>query len=176
MESQYLELWGNTFLNAARGRKLIEDFSKLMEGDIWKIQDLSESISRFFGFDLFMQNIPAYMKTYLQATEEFQKSFMNCFSWMDYVPTRDYRALRHEYDELKRRSDQQEREIHQLQVALSERGSFQGSGMRMFEEMMTRQTEQFQNLMTSFSKMFAQGAEEPQTPEKKKGSPSRRKE
>lgn len=181
MESRYLELWGNTFLNAARGQKLMEDFSKLMEGDIWKIRDLSESMSRLFGFDLLMQNIPGYMQMYLKATEEFQKSIMNFFSFMEFIPAGDYRMLRREYDELKQRSDRQERELRRLQDDLNERLAFQGSGMSMLEEMMTKQTRQFQDLMTSFAKLFSaakdtEGSQAAKSPERKKGGRSVRNE
>ncbi|HOD70374.1 MAG: hypothetical protein BWZ01_02949 [Deltaproteobacteria bacterium ADurb.BinA179] len=162
-QTQAFELWGNMFLNAARGQKLMEDFSRMMKGDLGSFQDLFEMYAKWWGMDFFLRDLPEYFSASIKAAEDFQKSFtggflslMSC-PW-NYPLQSEYQALLKDYEELKEKTQRQEEEIGRLRSVLDERLSLQGEGISAFQNLMKKQTQQFQDMMISFSKIFQETA------------------
>jgi hypothetical protein len=176
---QYLDSLGNMFLNAARGQKQIEEFSKLMGFGLLNFQSWNEPANRFFGFDTLGKSTTEVMKFYRRILEEFQQSIKGFLSLMDLVPKRDYLELLQQYEDLKKRS--RETGGIGLENILQEGLSLQSEGLRYFEELAKKQTKEFQNLMTSFTQILAEtkkapspsaAAQEAETP---KAAPPKRK-
>ena len=155
MQTQAFELWGNMFLNAARGQKLMEDFSHMMNGDVGGVQDLFEMYGKWWGMDFIFRALPGYIDASLKAAEDFQKTFMGGFlSLMNYPQQGDYQALLRDCEELREKTERQEEDIRRLQAVLGEKLSAQGEGIGAFQDLMKKQTQQFQDMMVNFSKIF----------------------
>ena len=164
MDTQALELWGNMFLNAARGQRLMEDFLHLMEKEFGSVREMFDVFSKWWGVGLSLQDIPGCLNAFLKTTEDVQKAFMGgFFSLMNYPSQADYQALLKDYEDLKETSERQEEDIRRLQEALDEKLSVHGEGITAFQNLMKRQTQQFQELMANFSKIF----QEPGRPEER---------
>lgn len=151
---QYFDSLGNMFLNAARGQKQVEEFSRLMGFAPWNFQNWNETAGRCYGFDTFAQSTTEFMKFYRRLFEEFQQSMKSFLSLMDLVPKRDYLELLQQYEDLKKRS--REAGGVSLENILQEGLSLQSEGLRHFEELARKQTEEFQNLMTSFTRALTE--------------------
>lgn len=184
MDTQALELWGNTFLNAARGQKLMEDMSRMMSESLGSLHDLFETYGRLWSMDMFVRDAPAYWSDFLKTIQDAQSAFLGGFfplaGPMGYPSPGDYQALQREYESLKERAERQEEEIERIQALLEERLSDQGEGVRAFQSLMKRQTQQFQDMMAGFSRVFSDAGvpgEEPgeEKAAPKKGSRARRK-
>ena len=185
MDTQALEPWGNTFLNAARGQQLMEDMSRMMSESLGSLHDLFEAYGRLWGMDMFARDVPAYWSAFLEAVQGIQNAFLSgvfpfAGAMMGYPSPADYQALLREYESLKERASRQEEEIRRIQGLLQEKLSDQGEGIRSFQNLMKRQTQQFQDMMAGFSRIFSEAGapvkdpgEEEEAP--KKGSRSRRK-
>ncbi|MCK9262780.1 MAG: hypothetical protein M0R18_03095, partial [Deltaproteobacteria bacterium] len=180
-----LELWGNTFLNAARGQKLMEDYSQMMTKGFGNFQDIFGMFRKCWGLDFFLQEIPGYCTASLKAAEDIQRMFTGgIFSLMSYPSPAGYQALRKDYEELREKTLRQEEDIRRLRTILDEKTSAQGEGIAAFQNLMKNQAEQFQNMMVNFSELFsragsteAAGGQEKQArePASKKRTPSSRK-
>ncbi len=189
MDTQALELWGNTFLNAARGQKLMEEYSRMMTEGLGSFQDMFGMFHKWWGIDFLFQEIPGYFTAYLKAAEDFQKMFMGgIFSLMSnpmgFSSPGSYQALLRDYEELREKTQRQEEDIRRLRAILDEKLSAQGEGITAFQNLMKNQAQQFQDMMVNFSKLFSQagsteaaGGQDKQArePAPKKRSPSKRK-
>ncbi|HON38793.1 MAG: hypothetical protein ACOX3E_01915 [Desulfomonilia bacterium] len=189
MDTQALELWGNTFLNAARGQKLMEEYSRMMAEGFGSFQDIFGMFRKYWGLDFFLQEMPRYFTAYLKAAEDIQRMFIGgVFSLMSnpmgYPSPAGYQALRKDYEELREKTLRQEEDIRRLRTILDEKLSAQSEGIAAFQNLMKSQAEQFQDMMVNFSKLFsrsgsteAAGGQEKQArePAPKKRSPSSRK-
>lgn len=185
MQYQYLDSLGNMFLNAARGQKQIEEFSRLMGFSSGNFQNWSETAGKFFGFDTLAQSTTEIMRFYRKLFEEFQQSIKGILSLMDLVPKRDYLDLLGQYEDLKKKT--REAGTAGLKNILQEGLSLQSEGLQRFEELARKQTEDFQNLMASFNRALTetsrmtssstpeQGAETQKATQTKRRSSSARK-
>ncbi len=186
MDTQALELWGNTFLNAARGQNLMEEYSRMMTEGFGNFQDMFGMFRKWWGLDFFLQEIPGYFTSYLKAAEDVQRMFMGgIISLMSnplggYPSPAGYHALLKDYEELREKTLRQEEDIHRLRTILDEKLSAQGEGITAFQTLMKDQAQQFQDMMVNFSKLFSEtggGREKQETEETaaKKRTSSRRK-
>lgn len=189
MDTQALELWGNTFLNAARGQKLMKEYSRMMTEGFGNFQDMFGMFRKWWGMDFLLQEIPGYFTFYLKAAEDFQRMFMGGFLSLmsnpaDHPSPAGYQSLLRDYEELKEKTRRQEEDIHRFRTILDEKLSAQGEGITAFQNLMKNQAQQFQDMMVNFSKLYSEagsteaaGGQEKQAPKAapKKRSPSRRK-
>ncbi|HNY65945.1 MAG TPA: hypothetical protein PKM41_10945 [Deltaproteobacteria bacterium] len=176
MDKNLMELWGNYFLTAAKGQKQMEDFSKLAQGGFWEMPDMSGMMGVFSGMDALARASNEYLKIFIRANEEMQKSIKDFLALMDLVPRKDYEDLLEEYETYKKSVE--EREKGTVGKVLAEELSLQTQGLKSFEELMRNQTRQFQDLMSNFTRLMGQPQtpkEEQQAPEEKKATRSRKK-
>jgi hypothetical protein len=171
MDKDFMELWGNFFLTAAKGQKQFEDFSKMAKQGFMGLPDMSGMMSAFSGMEAFARASNEYLKIFTRTNEEIQKAVKEVLALMDLVPRKDYQALLEEYEAYKKSAE--EREKGNMGKTLAEEMSLQTQGLRSFEELMRNQTQQFQNLMSNFTKLISQSqtpvpAEEKKAPETKK--------
>ncbi len=159
MQYQYLDSLGNMFMNAARGQKQLEEFSKLMGFAPWNFMNWNETAGRFFGLDALAQSTTELMKFYRNLFEEFQQSIKGFLSLIDLVPKRDYLELLQQYEDLKKKSTGTG--AVDLESILQEGISIQSEGLRHFEELARKQTEEFQKLMASFTHSLAEMGKAP---------------
>lgn len=154
MDRQFLELWGSIFLNAAKGQKQLEDFVKWMSGDFSGLDEFSDMFSKFYGMDVLTKNSPEYFDVWRNATQDFYKSFKEFLSLMDLVPRKDYLDLVKENEDLRMQLEEQEEALNQLRGVLGTRIDQQDKGLGVFEDLIKNQSTQFQELVSSFTRLF----------------------
>ncbi len=73
---------------------------------------------------------------------------------MGVVPKDEHLTLIKKYEALKEKVAAQEETIKHLRMLLEEKGTGQGDMIRGFQDLVKKQTEQFQELMKDFSHSF----------------------
>jgi len=155
MDRHFLEFWGNFLINAAKGQKQLEDISKWMQQGFEGFDELTGMFKKFYGLEHMEKNTPAYMETWKKASENFQKSFKDYLRLMGVVSKDEHLTLVKKYEELKEKVAAQEETINNLRMLLEEKKvETQGELVQGFQEIIEKQSEQFQETMGTFSKFF----------------------
>ena len=155
MDRHFLEFWGNFLINAAKGQKQMEDISKWMQQDFEGFDELTGMFKKFYGLEHMEKDTPAYMETWKEASEKFQESFKDYLRLMGVVPKDEHLALVKKYEELKEKVAAQEETINNLRMLLEEKkAETQGEFVKGFQEILEKQSEQFQETMETFSTLF----------------------
>jgi tetratricopeptide (TPR) repeat protein len=155
VDKHFLEFWGNFLINAAKGQKQMEDMSKWMQQGFEGFDELTAMFKKFYGLEHMEKDTPIYMETWKQASENFQKSFKDYLRLMGVVPKDEHLALVKKYEELKEKVADQEETIKHLRMLLEEKKvEIQGELVQGFQEILEKQSEQFQETMETLSRFF----------------------
>ena len=155
MDRHFLEFWGNFLINAAKGQKQLEDISKWMQQGFEGFDELTGMFKKFYGLEHMEKDTPAYMETWKKASENFQKSFKDYLRLMGVVSKDEHLALVKKYEELKEKVAAQEETINNLRMLLEEKKvETQGELVKGFQEILEKQSEQFQETMETFGRFF----------------------
>jgi hypothetical protein len=155
MDKYFLEFWGNFLINAAKGQKQLEDMSKWMQQGFEGFDELTAMFKNFYGLEHMEKDTPAYMETWKKASENFQKSFKDYLSLMGVVSKDEHLAMVRKYEELKEKVAAQEETIKHLRMLLEEKKvETHGKLVQGFQEIIEKQSEQFQETMETLGKFF----------------------
>ena len=155
MDRHFLEFWGNFLINAAKGQKQMEDISKWMQQGFEGFDELTGMFKKFYGLEHMEKDTPAYMETWEKASEKFQESFKDYLRLMGVVPKDEHLTLVNKYEELKDKVAAHEETINNLRMLLREKkAETQGELVKGFQEILEKQSEQFQETMETFGKFF----------------------
>jgi hypothetical protein len=154
VDNNYLEFLGNLFLSAAKSKKQMEDIFKLSRQGFKGFEEMSSMFRKFYGLENIEKDAPEYIKTWQKATEEFQNTFREYMSMVGVVPKEDYISLVEKYEALKKKVADQEETIHHLQMLLSDKSVSQGETAKVFQDLMTKQSEQFMEMMNAVGQYF----------------------
>ena len=155
MDRHFLEFWGNFLINVAKGQKQMEDMSKWMQQGFEGSDELTGMFKKFYGLEHMKKDTPTYMETWKQASENFQESFKDYLRLMGVVPKDEHLALVKKYEELKEKVADQEETIKHLRMLLEEKKvETQGELVQGFQEIIEKQSEQFQETMETLRKFF----------------------
>jgi len=155
MDRHFLEFWGNFLINVAKGQKQMEDMSKWMQQGFEGFDELTGMFKKFYGLEHMEKDTPTYMETWKQASENFQKSFKDYLRLMGVVPKDEHLTLVKKYEELKEKVADQEETIKHLRMLLEEKKvETQGELVQGFQEIIEKQSEQFQETMETLRKFF----------------------
>jgi hypothetical protein len=152
MDKNFLEFWGNLLINAAKGQRQLEDLTKWAAQGLKGFEDFSDMFRKFYRLDGMDEDSPEYLKQWQHAAGKFQDSFKEYLGLMGVVPKEEHLALVQKYEELKKRIVEQEETIKHLKMPLDPRGSSEETVTQTFQDLMNRQTEEFQKLMKNLEK------------------------
>jgi hypothetical protein len=155
VDKHFLEFWGNFLINAAKGQKQFQDMSKWMQQGFEGFDELTAMFKKFYGLEQMEKDTPAYVETWRKASENFQKSFKDYFRLMGVVLKDEHLALVKKYEELKEKVAAQEETIKHLRMLLEEKKvETQGELVQGFQEIIEKQSEQFQETMETLGNFF----------------------
>jgi len=155
VDKHFLEFWGNFLINAAKGQKQLQDMSKWMQQGFEGFDELTAMFKKFYGLEQMEKDTSAYMETWKKASEKFQESFKDYLRLMGVVPRDEHLALVKKYEELKEKVAAQEETIKHLRMLLEEKKvETQGELVQGFQEIIEKQSEQFQETMVTLRKFF----------------------
>jgi len=155
MDRQFLEFWGEFLLNAARGKKQLEDIAKWMGSGLKGFEELTSLFRKIYGLEKTEQSSPDYLKVWTEAQANFSESFKEYLALLGVVPREEYLVLVKKYEELKERVESQEETIKHLRMLVSEAKKEEHRDLTgHFEELVKKQGEEFQKLMDSFAQIL----------------------
>ncbi len=154
MDRHFLEFWGHSLLNAAKGQKQLEDLAKWLPQGFFNFQDFTTLFQKAYGLDQVEQDSPDYLKIWKQAEKNFLDSFHEYLNLLGAVPREEYAALAERYEKLKEKVVQQEETIKHLKLLLEEKGMGFAVATLEFQELIKRQGDQFQELLKGFGEVL----------------------
>ena len=114
-------------------------------------RDLTAMFRQFYGLG---GDGPADDENWKAACRSFDKAYKAYLDALGVVPKSEYTALEGQMGELRQKADDQEAALRKLRLELSESRMAQGDVIRGFQELVQVQSEQFQELTASFSRLF----------------------
>ncbi len=150
VDRHFLELWGNLLINAAKGQKQIEELAQWISQGLKGFEGLSAIFRRYYGLNGLDQESPDYPKAWHKAVHDFQRSFEDYLNLMGVVSKDEHLTLVRKYEDLKKKAADQEETIKHLRMLLDEKGIDQAGTLRGFQDLIRKQTDQFQDLMKGF--------------------------
>ena len=155
MDRQFLEFWGNYLLNVAKGQKHMEEVTEWIRKGFSGFEEMNSLFRKIYGLDKTPQGTPDYFKAWKKAQVDFKKSFADYLNLLGVVPLDVHLELVRKYEELKEKVASQEETIKHLRMLLAEsQGANSAEVTRHFDELIKKQSDQFQNLIEGFNKMF----------------------
>lgn len=155
MDRQFLEFWGNFLINAAKGQKQLEDMAKWINQDFKGYDELTDMFRTFYGLESVEEETPGDMSAWESASKDFQKSFKDYLNLLGVVTKDEHLKLVKDYEEMKKKVADQEKAIKRLRMLLDERQTAgQSEVVRSYQDLMKKQSEQFQELTDVFSQFF----------------------
>ncbi len=147
MDRQFLEFWGNYLLAAAKGQKQLEDLNQWICQGFSGFEELSALFKKFYGLEHPPQKNSDSAKAWENAVAGFRDSFNAYLDLMGVVPRDKYLALEQKCASLQNKAADQEATIKVLRSLLSEEGTYQGETVKVFQDLVNKQTDAFESLM-----------------------------
>ncbi len=158
MDKYFLEFWGNFLLSAARGQEQFKDLSNWMQQGFRGYEELTKLFQKAYGLDRSAEGTPDYLRAWVNAQEDFKRSFNGYLALLGVVPRDEHLALIRKYEELKEKVASQEETIRHLRILLAEAKGLDNEGAAQhIDSLIKRQGEQFQKLMDSFRQFVSTG-------------------
>jgi hypothetical protein len=154
MDKHFLEFWGNLFLHAAKGQKQVEEIVQWVDQGLKGFEGLTDMFHKSYGLDRLNKGTPEYGKAWREASDTFQNSLRDFLKLMGVVPRQEHLALVKKYEDLKKKAADQEETIKHLRMLLEKEGMDQGEAVKRFQDLVKEQTEQFQDLIKGFGRLF----------------------
>lgn len=154
MDSNFMEFLGNVLSNMAKGQRQMEEMAQWIRQGFKGFEDLTTVFRKAYGLDRLSQDDPEYLKVWKEAEKEFRKSFGEYLGLFGVVPQEEHLELVRKYEKLKKKVAIQEETIENLQKLLRGKGIDYQNVTKDFQELMEKQTEQFQKVMEGFSQFF----------------------
>jgi len=169
MNRQFMEFWGNLFINTAKNQKQLEDMSTWVRQGMSSLDEMSTSMKKMYGLDLVAGPQPDDFKVWNKAIDDFKQLFVNgCLSIVGIKPfPGGHLDLIKKYEELKEKVVSQEETIKHLRLLLDEAktASYTQSTLHI-EELIQKQNEQFQTMMSGFGQFFKNDTASEESPQK----------
>jgi uncharacterized coiled-coil protein SlyX len=151
MDSQFLEFWGNYLLAAARGQKQLEDLNQWISQGFSGFEELTAMFKKFYGLERSPEENSDSAKAWENAAAGFRNSFNAYLDLMGVVPQDKYQALEQKYAALQKKVADQEETIKILRSLLTEEGTYQGETVKVFQNLVNKQSDAFETLMKNLT-------------------------
>lgn len=161
MDKNFLEWWGNFLLSVARGQRRMDDMDRWLSQGFKGFPDLTDMMRRAYGLTEGAREKSDAMAQWREANERFLNSYGEFLDGMGVVPKADHLRLVKKYEALKEKAAAQEETIRHLRMLADEKApgeEEQEAAAQSFQEILQRQTEQFQELMGSLSRFYGDPA------------------
>jgi hypothetical protein len=155
MDRHFLEFWGNFMLNSARSQKQVEELTEWVRKGFSGFEELTSLFKNIYGLEETATGSTASVNAWKKAQEDFMKSMRDYLNLLGVVPFDEHAALVRKYEDLKEKIASQEETIRHLKMLLSEsQGANAAEVTQHFDELIRKQSDQFQNLMDGFNRLF----------------------
>ena len=158
MDSQFLEFWGQSLLNLARGQRQLEELNRWMGGTAGGTgtDRLADLFRASYGLDRLEKDSAEYLRLFEKASRSYRQSLREYLSLFDVVPRDDMESLQRECDALKAKIADQEEVITQLQGIIDKNGRAPEEATRDLKNLLEKQALEFQEMMKTMGRAFEQ--------------------
>ena len=151
MDKQFLEFWGKYLLAAAKGQKQMEELNHWIRQGFKGFDDWTAEFKKFYGFEHSGKEATEALKGWENGLTEFRNYFKAYLNLMAMVPKDEYQALEKKYAELQKKVAEQENTIDVLRRLLAEEGTYQGETVKVFQDLVNKQADAFENLIRNLT-------------------------
>ncbi len=155
MDHQFLDFWGNLWLQMVQGQKQWDGAIDLWQKGFAGFKEWTALLGKTYGLKQTQPEVPDENKVWVETLQNFQRFFQDYFKLFGYVLRTDYDRLKNEYDRLqedhqllKRKTESQEETIRNLQAMLAAQTMDPAGLAKPFKDLISQQTEQFQRFMS----------------------------
>lgn len=160
MDTNFFEFWGRSLLNVAKGQRQTDEFRQWLSQCFSGSDSLSVLFRQIYGLDNVEKGGDEYLKLYEKAMQSFQQSFQQSFReylrLFDVTPREEHESLMKECDGLKQKVLEQEQTIGHLRKILGDKGLESAASVRDLQNVLKKQTDQFQEMMKTVGQAFQQ--------------------
>jgi hypothetical protein len=151
MDSQFLEIFGNYLIQAARWQKLVEPSSPGVTPGVMDVAELGKMFKQACGIGAPAEPAFAeYSRIWQQTIESFESVFSPNARMWGWIPQADYQILQEKCESLEKTIQKQDQTISQLRSLLEEKGLGQIELLQRFQSLIQDQSDEFQTFMQSF--------------------------
>jgi hypothetical protein len=154
MDTNFLEFWGQSLLNLAKGQRQMEEYSRWMSGGLGGSDSLSALFRQIYGLDKAEKGGDEYLKLYEKSMQSFQQSFREYLRLFDVTPREEHESLMKECEVLKQKVLEQEQTIGHLKKILGDKGLESVETVRELQDVLEKQVDQFQKVMATMGQAF----------------------
>ncbi len=147
MDRQFLEFWGNCLLAAAKGQKQLEDLNQWIHQGFSGYEELTAMFQKFYGLEHTEKEDTDSAKAWKSAASDFRDAFKAYLNLMNVVSKDEYQVLAQKNVELQEKVAEQSDTIKRLRELLAEKGTYQGETVKVFQDLVQKQGDAFENLM-----------------------------
>ena len=147
MDRHFLEFWGQYLLAAAKGQKQLEDLNQWIRQGFSGFEELTAMFKKFYGLERPPDDSSDSAKAWENAADGFRNSFNAYLDLMGVVPRDKYLALEQKCTALQNKVADQEETIKILRSLLTEEGTYQGETVKVFQDLVNKQSDAFEMLM-----------------------------
>jgi hypothetical protein len=151
MDRHFLEFWGNYLLAAAKGQKQLEDLNHWIRQGFSGSEELTAMLKKFYGLEQPRRQDPDATRAWQKAAADFRSSLNAYLNLMGLVPKDKYQALEQKYAALQKKAAEQEDTIKALRKLLAEEGTYQGDTVKVFQDLVIKQSDAFETLMKNLT-------------------------
>ncbi len=151
MDRQFLEFWGNYLLAAARGQQQLEDLNQWIQQGFNGFEELTGMFKKFYGIERPSKENTDSALDWQKAAAGFRDSFNAYLELMGVVPRDKYQSLEQKCDALIEKVADQEETIKILRGLLAEEGTYQGETVKVFQNLVEKQSDAFETLIRNLS-------------------------
>ena len=151
MDKNLMEFWGNFLIGAAKGQRQWDELTASMKRGLPGLDQFSGIFKPDKGVNKFAEQSAAYLEAWQKAASAMQTAYTDYLKLLGVVPERDYRELARKCEKLKDQLRQQQETIRNLNELLGVRHHLATEATGDFQELIRRQTRQFQDLMDQFT-------------------------
>jgi len=150
MDRHFLELWGNLLIQAAKGQQQKEELNRLVNRSAKGFEEQNALFRKFYGLDDANDKRPADTEAWEKAVSDFQTSLKQYLNLMGVVPRAEHLLLVEKYENLKKKAADLEETVEHLRMLLNVKSMAQGDAAKGFQDLIKKQTDQFQDLLKGF--------------------------
>ena len=151
MDRQFLEFWGNYLLAAAKGQQQLDDLNQWIHQGFSGFEELTAMFKKFYGLERPPKANTDSAIAWQNAAAGFRNSFNAYLDLMGMVPRDKYQALEQKCAVLIKKIADQEETIKVLRSLLSEEGTYQGETVKVFQNLVEKQSDAFETLMKNLT-------------------------
>ncbi|MDD5167639.1 MAG: hypothetical protein PHN75_02400 [Syntrophales bacterium] len=154
MDRNFFEFWGQLFLNVSKGQKQLEEMNSLLNQGVEGYESIRTLFRNIYGLDAPLKGFPQNAESWEKAADNFHASLRQMMAFWGVVPKDDYEALLLKHEALEKKAGEQEQTILYLKTILGERQDAVLSSSKEFQDLLTKQQQEFQLLMSSMGYLF----------------------